>query len=387
MSTDRSIPFGRPWITAEDRAAVLRVLEGPILAHGPECKGFEEEFSEFIGLDCHAVAVSSCMAALHLSYLALGIGAGHEVIVPAQTHVATVNAVEAVQAVPIFADCDPRTGNLTAAAVEPLVTERTRAISVVHFVGIPCDMDEILAVADQHHLRVIEDCALALGARASGRHVGMMGDAGCFSFYPVKHITTGEGGMFITRHGELARVVAQLRAHGVDRSHSERSIPGLYDVSAAGLNYRMSEMQGALGRQQLCRIDEVLARREANFLRLSSRLQSLECLQVIDSVASRTRSSHYCLSLVLQGGLGPRRNYFAQRLNALQVGTSIHYPHPVPRLQYYREKYGHTGEEFPCATIISDHSVALPVGPHVTASDADYIADCVERVLKETTTA
>lgn len=383
MSTDRSIPFGRPWITDEDRAAVLRVLDGPILAHGPECRGFEEEFSAFIGADCHAVAVSSCMAALHLSYWALGIGPGDEVIVPAQTHVATVNAVEIMGATPVFADCDPRTGNLTPASIEALITERTRAISVVHFVGIPCAMDEILTVADRHRLEVIEDCALALGARFDGRHVGMFGDAGCFSFYPVKHITTAEGGMFITRHDELARTVAQLRAHGVDRSHSERSIPGLYDVAVAGLNYRMSELQGALGRQQLKRVDEILARREDNFARLATRLASVEGVRVVDSIDPRARSSHYCLSIILRGALGKERNRVVHGLNALGVGTSVHYPHPVPRLRYYRDKYGYSEERVPHAAQISDHSVALPVGPHVTGEDVDDMAGCVHRVLKE----
>lgn len=362
---------------------MLRVLEGPILAHGPECKSFEEEFAAFIGDGCHAVAVSSCMAALHLSYLGFGIGRGDEVIVPAQTHVATVNAVEAVGATPVFADCDPLTGNLTAATIEPLITERTRAISVVHFLGIPCDMDEIVRIAESHQLRIVEDCALAVGARYRDRHVGMLGDSGCFSFYPVKHITTAEGGMFITRHEEVARKVAQLRAHGVDRTHSERSIPGLYDVAIAGLNYRMCELQAVLGRRQLGRVDEILRRRQANFRTLADRLTSIDAVHVIDSVLEEARSSHYCLSFVLKGDLGQRRNEIVQGLNTLGVGTSIHYPHPVPRLRYYREKYGYRREDVAHAAEISDQSVALPVGPHLVEEDVDHIADSVERVLRE----
>ena len=199
MTSSRNIPFGRPWITDADREAVMEVLQGHILTHGPQGQAFEKEFAAFTGDQAHCVTVSSGMAALHLAYLHFGIGVGDEVIVPAQTHVATVHAVEWVGAQPVFVDCDGATGNLTAAGIAAAISPRTKAISVVHFNGIPCSMAEIMAVAEPHGLKVIEDCALAVGARYQGKHVGLWGDAGCFSFYPVKHITTGEGGMFITR--------------------------------------------------------------------------------------------------------------------------------------------------------------------------------------------
>src|SRR5437016_716483 len=169
----RTIPFGRPWITDDDRKAVMEVLDGHILTHGPQCAAFEAEFAAFLGDGAHCVSVSSCMAALHLAYLHFGIGAGDEVIVPAQTHVATAHAVEWVGAKPVFVDCDPRTGNLTAARIAPHLTAQTKAISVVHFVGIPCAMPEIVALAATHGLRIIEDCAIALGSRYEGRHVGL----------------------------------------------------------------------------------------------------------------------------------------------------------------------------------------------------------------------
>src|SRR5258707_585820 len=192
MSDRREIPFGRPWIFEEERAAVQRVLEGHILTHGPEGKAFEAAFADFVGTGASCLTVSSCMAALHLAYLHFGIGSGDEVIVPAQTHVATAHAVEWTGATPVFVDCDRATGNLTVDAIAAAMTPRTRAISVVHFVGIPCDMPPIVALARERGLAVVEDCAIALGARRNGTHVGLFGDAGCFSFYPVKHITTGE---------------------------------------------------------------------------------------------------------------------------------------------------------------------------------------------------
>ena len=385
MTSSRNIPFGRPWITDADREAVMEVLQGHILTHGPQGQAFEKEFAAFTGDQAHCVTVSSGMAALHLAYLHFGIGVGDEVIVPAQTHVATVHAVEWVGAQPVFVDCDGATGNLTAAGIAAAISPRTKAISVVHFNGIPCSMAEIMAVAEPHGFKVIEDCALAVGARYQGKHVGLWGDAGCFSFYPVKHITTGEGGMFITRHQEVAQSVAKLRAFGVDRSYGERTIPGIYDVPTLGLNYRMSEMQAALGRVQLGRVKEILARRRANFDTLKKGLFGIPGLTILDSQLPEAQNSHYCLSLVLDRADREQRDAVVARLNAAGVGTSIYYPHPVPRLAYYRGKYGYDASRFPQAVRISDQSIALPVGPHLTEADIEYIIESFQPALRGTT--
>lgn len=383
MSSERTIAFARPSITAQDRDAVLAVLESPILTHGPRCKAFEQDFARFTGDGAHAVSVSSCMAALHLAYLAYSIGPGDEVIAPAMTHTATAHAIEWVGAKPVFVDCDPQTGNLMVAPIAAAITERTRAIALVHFAGIPCRMGPIMELAARHGLVVIEDCAIALGARCQGMHVGLAGDAGCFSFYPAKHITTGEGGMFLTRHAEVAARVGKLRAFGVDRSFSERLIPGMYDVPTLGLNYRMSEMQAALGCAQMTRIEENLARRRSNFNKLKLSIQTLAGARVLDATVHDAPSSPYCLILVLEGELAGRRNELVQRLNQAGIGTSIYYPQPVPRLSYYREKYGYDGSRFPNASKISDQSLALPVGPHLAGEDIDYMADTLCAVWKE----
>jgi dTDP-4-amino-4,6-dideoxygalactose transaminase len=379
----REIPFGRPWLTDEDRQAVLQVLEGPILTHGPQGKAFESEFAAALGDGAHCVSLASGMAALHLAYLGLGIGPGDDVLVPAQTHTATVHAVEWVGARPVFVDCEPATGNVSAAALERALTPQTRAIALVHFLGIPCDMDAILAVAARRELKVIEDCALALGTRWGGRHVGLLGDAGCFSFYPAKHITTGEGGMFVTRHRELAEVVGRTRAFGVDRTHAERTVPGYYDVPTLGLNYRMSEMQAALGRVQLRRLPEILRRRRANFEVLARGLEGSPDLHILQSPDPRATTSDYCLSVVLQGRRAPERNRLIAGLNAAGVGTSIYYPHPIPRLGYYTKKYGYDAATVPQAAAVSDHSIALPVGPHLTPDDMGWIAGCLHGLLKD----
>ena len=383
MTPTRKIPFGKPWITEAERSAALGVLAGDILTHGPQARAFEQEFAAFLGAGAHCLTTSSGMAALHLAYWQLGIGAGDEVIVAAQTHVATAHAVEYVGAKPVFVDCDRLTGNITAQAIEPLITPRTRAIGLVHYAGIPCDMDAIMQLAQARGLKVIEDCALALGTRWRGKHAGLFGDAAIVSFYPVKHITTGDGGMFVTRHADLAAKVAKARAFGVDRTFGERAIPGVYDVPTLGINYRMSDINAAIGRKQLERIGIMLERRQANFKRLKQGLSKLQKVAVLDAVGDHAQNSYYCLTAILDGDAGKRRDEVVKRLNAAGVGTSVYYPHPVPRLRYYREKYGYDRARFPNAERISDQCIALPVGPHVGEQDMDYIAQAFAEALKE----
>lgn len=382
MTQGRQIPFGKPWITETERNAVLEVLAGDVLTHGPQAHEFENEFARAIG-GGNALTLSNGTAALHLAYWQLGIGAGDEVIVPAQTHVATVHAVEIMGARPVFVDCDLATGNITSAAIEAAITPRTRAIGLVHFLGIPCEMSGIMDVAVRHNLKVVEDCALALGTKYDGVHAGLFGDAGTFSFYPVKHITTGDGGMLVTRNPQLAEKISKARAFGVDRTFSERKVPGVYDVLSLGINYRLSDINSAIGRAQLKRLDVILDRRRTNFARLKERLAGMEDLAILDVVSRKQTNSHYCLTVVLEGPLADQRTEIINRMKARGVGTSVYYPHPIPRLAYYREKYGEDLSRFPNATRISDQSIALPVGPHLQVEDMDYIAQSLGEIVKE----
>lgn len=384
MTQARKIQFGRPWITEAERNAVLEVLAGDVLTHGPQAHEFEKEFAAAIG-GGHALTLSNGTAALHLACWQLGIGSGDEVIVPAQTHVATVHAVEIVGARPVFVDCDSLTGNMTPEAIEAAISPRTRAIVLVHFVGIPCDMPAIMKIAERHSLKVIEDCALALGTRWNGTHAGLFGDAGTFSFYPVKHITTGDGGMLVTRDEKLAQKISKARAFGVDRTFAERSVPGVYDVLSLGINYRLSDINSAIGRAQLKRLDAILDRRALNFSALKNSLADLEHIAVLDITASNQTNSHYCLTAVLDGPLAGQRAEIIRRLNAAGVGTSVYYPHPIPRLVYYREKYNEDLSRFPNAARISDSAIALPVGPHLDADDMNYIADELTTIVKDLT--
>jgi dTDP-4-amino-4,6-dideoxygalactose transaminase len=322
------------------------------------------------------------MAALHLSCLHFGFGPGDDVLVAAQTHVATAHAVEWTGARPVFIDCDPASGNVTAEIVERAITPKTKALMLVHFVGIPCNMPAIMAVAGRHGIKVIEDCAIALGSRYDGTHVGLFGDAACFSFYPVKHLTSAEGGMFVSRHKAVVDNVTRVRAFGVDRTYAERTLPGLYDVPMLGLNYRMSELQAALGRSQLARLHDTLQVRAANFATLRDAVKGVGGIEVIDACDPKAANSHYCLTIRPGSRWHGKRNDFVRALNAEGIGTSVHYPQPVPRMTYYQKKYGYDPAKFTGAESISDGTLALPVAPHLSADDVQYIARVVARVAK-----
>lgn len=368
-------------IGPEEQQAVADVLDGPILVHGPVATAFERAFAEFTGAP-HAVSVSSCTAGMHLVYFALGYGPGDEVIVPAQTHVATAHAVELTGATPVFVDAEPDTGNIDIGRISSAITPRTKAIAVVHYLGVPVDMPAVLAIARRHGLFVLEDCALSPGATVDGVHSGLCGDAGVFSFYPVKHITTAEGGMVILRDGDLAAQLRLKKAFGVDRTHGERKIPGVYDAGALGFNYRMSEIHAAIGLEQMKKLSGFLARRAENHQRLSELLGPLDGLRVLPAPMGRLRSCHYCLSVVLDDRLARMRPQIMEALTAAGIGSSIYYPQPVPRMTYYRHKYGYDPGRWPHAARLSDQSIALPVGPHLTSDDMSDIAESLTTSLE-----
>lgn len=378
----RLIPFGKPMIGNEEKQAVLAVLGGSTLVHGPKTVEFEENFAAFTGAP-HAVSVANCTAAMHLFYFCLGLKAGDEVIVPAQTHTATAHAVELTGAKPVFVDAEPITGNIDIDLIEQCITPQTRAISVVHFLGTPVDMTRVNKIADKHDLRIIEDCALAIGTRTNGGHAGLSSDCGCFSFYPVKHMTTAEGGMLITRNEELANQIKRTRAFSVDRHVGERVVPGMYDVTGLGFNYRMNEIEAAIGIEQLKRMDCFLQKRAANHMALSEGFAEIDQVKVLESTSTNGRSSHYCLSVILNNTLAPKRFEIIQGLKNKGVGTSVYYPKAVPHMKYYREKYGYRDGDFPVAALIGNQSIALPVGPHLTTDDMQYIIESFKNTLTE----
>ncbi len=377
----RKVAFGKPIIGDEEKKAVMDVLNGDILVHGPRAKDFEVEFKKFTKSP-HAVSVSSCTAALHLCYFYLGLGVGDEVIVPAQTHNATAHAVELTGARPVFVDAEPVTGNIDIDQIESKITSKTKALSIVHFLGMPVDMRRINEIAKKHNLFVVEDCALAIGTYLDGIHAGNFGDAGCFSFYPVKHMTTAEGGMLTTKHEKVADRITRQKAFGVDRTVSERQVPGIYDVTMLGFNYRMNELGAAIGIEQMKRIQGFLDKREENYTFLQKQLAEIPEISLLKSSHGEFKSSYYCLSVILGKKLEQKRFEIVKHMNTQGVGTSVYYPHPVPFLKYYRDKYPVAESDFPNARRISDCSIALSVGPHLTLEDMAYTVEIFKEAIE-----
>jgi perosamine synthetase len=378
----REIKFARPIIDDKEKEAVREVLSGDILVHGPFAKEFESQFAKFTNAP-NAISTSSCTASLHLSYFTHKIGLGDEVIVPAQTHVATAHSVELSGATPIFVDAELNTGNIDIDQIESKITDKTKAISIVHFLGMPVDMDRIMEIANKYNLKVIEDCALAVGSKFKGKHVGLFGDTGCFSFYPVKHFTTAEGGMIITNDIIQAKRLEREKAFGVDRTVSERKIPGVYDVNMLGYNYRMNEIQSVIGIEQLKKVPLFLEKRKENYECLENGLKEIKEINLFQSSKNDYESSYYCLNIVLEEELASKRYEIVEYLKKHGVGTSNYYPRPVPDFSYYINKYGDRKNQFPNAAKISYQGIALPVGPHLDLTDMQYIVNKVkESIIK-----
>ena len=379
----QEIPFGKPIIDQKEKEAVLKVMDGSLLVHGPVSVQFEKEFATFTNAP-NAISVSSCTAGMHLIYFALGLGPGDEVIVPAQTHLATAHAVELTGAKPVFIDAEMKTGNIDINAIEAAINSRTKAIAVVHYLGVPVDMQEVTKIAKKHDLFLLEDCALAPGAKLDNIHAGLHGDAGVFSFYPVKHLTTAEGGMIILKDNDLAKKLKLIKAFGVNRNHGERKIPGMYDAEVLGFNYRMSEIHAAIGVEQMRKLPSFLLKRKENFIHLEKGLKNISSITVLQQPFNeRFCSSHYCLGMMLEKSLADKRPAIMEALTGKGVGTSIYYPQPVPRMTYYKQKYGYNKNKFINAATISDSIIALPVGPHLGILDMDYIVKSIEEIWSE----
>ena len=379
--SNHPIPFGRPMLDAEEIEAVTRVLSGPTLVHGPVSHAFEQRFAERIGTR-RAVALSSCTAGLHLSLLVNGVGPGDAVAVPAMTHVATAHAVEFCGARPRFVDVEADSGNIDPEDLAAAVTPALKAIMVVHYLGLPCDMDRILALAEKAGAFVVEDCALAVDATYGGAKAGTLGLTGCFSFYPIKHMTTVEGGMVTTDDEDVATAIAQRKAFGYDRALGQRAKPGIYDVTALGYNYRMSEVQAAVGLAQLGKLDAFQRARAENHRILKSALAELDEITVFEPLKGKAVSSHYCLNAVLPRDRSVARDRVVASLKEVGVGTSVHYPRAVPLMTYYRDKYGYREGQFPVAEWLAEQTISLPVGPHLKEGDALRIAEAFKEAVR-----
>ena len=374
------IPFGKPIIDFKEKKIISSVLDSGTLVHGPKAKEFEQKFKKFTGAK-DAITVSSCTAGMHLFYFTLNIGKGDEVIIPSQTHVATAHAVELSGATPVFVDSEFPTGNINIDQIEKKITKKTKAITVVHYLGNPVNMNKLKSLSKKYKLYLLEDCALAVGAKINNKHVGLFGDAGFFSFYPVKHITTGEGGMIILKNLKFSKLLRKKKAFGYDKSLDQRVYPGLYDVDQLGFNYRMSELHASLGVIQINKFKRFLIKRAQNFKYLSSKLKYLKEIKIVPNLNSRIKGSYYCFSILVSKNLAKKRFKIINLLKLRGIGSSIYYPHPVPRLKYYKKKYKINKKNYLNAAEFSDRIICLPIGPHMDKAKLDYLISILKKII------
>lgn len=390
-----TVPIARASLTEQEINSVLEPLRAGWLVQGPKVQEFEDSWSDFTNAT-HSIAVTSCTSALHLSLLALGIGPGDEVIVPAFTWISTANVVERVGATVVFVDIDLATFNLDVGQVEDKVTPRTRAIMPVHLFGLAADMNPLMEIAEKHGLRIVEDAACGFGTTYFGQHVGTFGATGSFSFHPRKAITTGEGGMVTTKDEFLAAKVRRLRDHGAEITDLQRHLgPKPYllpDFTDAGLNQRMTDIQAALGKAQMMRAAEIVSERRVLADTYDTAFADLEWLQTPPKIEGYGHSyqSYACLFMPEDAHLAARdgdtraiqqinkqRNSWMEKLYRAGVSTRPA-THAVHMLDYYKSKYSLTPDCFPSAYAANECSVSLPLFHGIEKFEQQHVVDVVK---------
>lgn len=374
VSAPPRVALSRPSIEEGEVAAVSRVLRSGWLAHGPENAAFESEFAAALGTG-HALSVNSCVSALVLVLRASGVRG--EVIVPAFTFAATANAVVLAGAEPVFVDIEADSMGLDPARLEDAITPRTEAIVAVHLAGLPCQIEALARLASRRGLLLIEDAAQAAGARVGDRHVGTLGQAGCFSFFPTKNLTTGEGGMIVSGDEALVRRARTLSAHGIDRTPGEAAgvnAPWHRPLVTVGYNFRMSGMQAALGRAQLRRLTEMNARRIALADRMTAALRSTAL------ILPRVPPGVHCVyqMYLARVPFPERRDALVHALRERGVEASIHYDTAVPDEAPYA---GSRGGAFPVARCVARDVLSLPLHPGLSEEEIDQVAQHVRDLL------
>jgi dTDP-4-amino-4,6-dideoxygalactose transaminase len=379
------IPLARPAIGDRDIEAVLDVLRSGWLTTGPRVHDFEAAFARYVGAR-HAIAVNSCTAALHLSLLTAGIGPGDEVVTTPLTFCSTVNVILHVGAMPVFADIDPVTHNLDPSAAEAAVTASTTALLPVHYSGRPAAMSAFRDMAERRGLRIVEDAAHCIEGVSDAGKVGGTGDFTCFSFYATKNVSTGEGGMVTTAKDDWAGQLRVAALHGMSRNawaRYEKSSSAHYDVVLPGFKYNMTDIQAALGLQQLSRIEELGARRQAVWSIYDEGLADVPLRRPAPVPAGQVHARHIYAVLVDEQESGWTRDEFASALAEDGIGTSVHF-RAVHLFSYYANRFGFRRGMFPNAEHVSEHTLSLPLSGSMTPSDAQRVVDAVRRRMKRT---
>ena len=379
---DRFLVFGSPRIGQAEIDEVVDCLRSGWLGTGPKVAAFEENFREYKHVT-HAAALYSCTAALHLSILAAGIQPGDEVITTPMTFCATVNAIIHAGLSPVLADVDPFTMNIDPARIAEKITPRTRAIIPVHFAGRMCAMDAIVALAERHGLKIIEDCAHAIESRHRGRPSGTFGDFGCFSFYVTKNIVTGEGGMVLTPSAEAAARVKVLALHGMSKDAWKRfGDEGYkhYEVVDCGFKYNMMDLQAAIGIHQLKDIETQWQRRREIWATYLAEFAGLPVTTPAAFAADSVHACHLFTLLIDEARTGVSRDHFLAAMTWHNIGVGVHY-RSIPEHPFYRERFGWRPEDYPHAARIGRQTVSLPLSGALSDGDVADVVTAVRDVL------
>lgn len=366
-----NIPFHKAHITDDEISGVVDAVKSGWLTMGPKTIEFEKQFGQFVGVK-HAVSMNSATSALHLALKAIGLQAGDEVIIPTNTFIATAEVVTYFNAVPVLCDIEADTHNLNVAKIPELINSRTKAIIPVHFAGQPCDMDEIMALAHENNLKVIEDAAHAVPSVYKGRLIGSIGDITCFSFYATKTLSTGEGGMATTEVDDYAKNMKINRLHGISRDAWDRYTSAgswFYEVVDNGCKYNTTDINSALGLAQLKKVQWMQQQRAKIAARYSSAFAGTA---VETPVIKSDRESAWHLYVIKVSN----RDSLILSLKDKGIGTSVHFI-PVHRQPYYQSKYGYKNQDYPVSESIFARNVSLPIYPDMTDSEIQYVIDNV----------
>ncbi|NBG89530.1 UDP-4-amino-4,6-dideoxy-N-acetyl-beta-L-altrosamine transaminase [Isachenkonia alkalipeptolytica] len=378
---DTYLAYGKQSVNEDDIKAVVEVLKGDYLTTGPYIKEFEDAVAKYVGAK-YAVAVSSGTAALHMACAAAGIESGDEVIVSSMTFAASANAVLYCGGTPVFADIDPLTYNIDPAKMEEKITSRTKAIIPVDFTGQSVDMDEIKRIADKHHLIIIEDAAHALGSEYKGRKVGSQADMVEFSFHPVKPITTAEGGVITTNNKALYEKMMTFRTHGITKARerlTENHGPWYHEQQSLGYNYRLTDIQSALGTSQMSKIDSFISKRREIVKLYNEAFKSVsEIITPYEADFSNSGWHIYVIKVNPELLTVTRKEIF-QALQAENIGVNVHYL-PVYWHPYYKE-LGYEKGICPNAETLYENMITLPLFPSMTKEDTEDVIGAVKKVI------
>ena len=378
------LPFALPLIGKEEEDEVIDTLRSGWITTGPKTKKFEDLMREYIGCK-HAIALNSCTAALHLSLLALGIGPGDEVITTPVTFAATANMILNVGAKPVFVDIDKNTLNIDADKIEEKITKKTKAIIPVDMAGQPCDLDKIIKIAKKHGLYIIEDAAHAIGAEYKGKKIGNIDgiSATCFSFYPIKNITTIEGGLVAANDEKLAEKIRILSLHGISKDawnrYSAKGTPH-WQILMPGWKYNMTDVQSSLGIHQIKKLDSFIETREKYTTMYKEAFKGVPEITLLAQIRDIKHSRHLCIIMLNLERLKIDRDKFMELMKEEGIGTGVHFI-SIHLQPYYKERFGFKDDDFPNAKYISERIVSLPLYPKMAEEDIKGVISAVKKII------